>query len=94
MTTKTRHAADYVSKLLAERNIDDLAGRLRPDSSPSPPHVPGGSIISAEAVERRWQILDSPTARGELLDAALCRNGRRMSATSKTLSARRKYPLA
>jgi hydroxymethylglutaryl-CoA reductase (NADPH) len=69
MTTETRHAADYVSKLLAERNIDDLAGRLRPDSSPSPPHVPGGSIISAEAVERRWQILDSPTARGELLDA-------------------------
>jgi hydroxymethylglutaryl-CoA reductase (NADPH) len=69
MTTETRHAADYVSRLLAERNIDDLAARLRPDSSPSPPHVPGGSIISPEAVERRWQVLDSPTARAELLDA-------------------------
>ena len=69
MTTETRHAADYISRLLAERNIDDLAARLRPDSSPSPPHVPGGSIISPDAVERRWQVLDSPGVQAELLDA-------------------------
>jgi len=73
VTTEYRHAADYLSKLLAEHTIDDLAGRLRPDSSPSPAHVPGGSIISPEAVERRWQILDSPTARAELLDAHTAR---------------------
>jgi hydroxymethylglutaryl-CoA reductase (NADPH) len=69
VTTEYRHAADYLSKLLGERTIDELAARLRPDSSPSPAHVPGGSIISPEAVERRWQILASPKARAELLDA-------------------------
>jgi hydroxymethylglutaryl-CoA reductase (NADPH) len=69
VTTEYRHAADYLSKLLAERAIDDLAACLRPDPSPSPPHVPGGSIISPEAVERRWQIVDSPGAQAELLDA-------------------------
>jgi len=69
VTTEYRHAADYLSNLLAEHTIDDLAVRLRSDSTSSPAHVPGGSIVSLEAVDRRWQILDSPEARAELLDA-------------------------
>jgi hydroxymethylglutaryl-CoA reductase (NADPH) len=69
MTTEYRHATDYLSSLLADRNLDELAACLRPDSSPSPPHVPGGSIISPGAVNRRWRILGSPAARAELLDA-------------------------
>jgi len=68
MTTEYRHAADYLSKLLAQRSIDELSARLRPDTSPSAPHIPGGSIISPDAVERRWQVLDSPASRAELFD--------------------------
>lgn len=69
MTTEYRRAADYLSALLSEHKIDDLATRLQPDPRPAPAHVPGGSIASSEAVERRWKILNSPAAQAELLDA-------------------------
>jgi hydroxymethylglutaryl-CoA reductase (NADPH) len=69
MTTEYRRAADYLSALLSEHNIDDLAARLKPDLSPPPAHVPGGSIASPEAIERRWNILNSPAAQADLLDA-------------------------
>jgi hydroxymethylglutaryl-CoA reductase (NADPH) len=68
MTTAYRHAADYLSQLLADTSLDELAGRLRPDFSRAPRHVPGGSIISSRAVARRWKILGSPPASRELLD--------------------------
>lgn len=68
MTTEYRRAADYLSSLLATRGIDDLAARLKPDLSPPPPRVPGGAMVSDEAINRRWQILDLPAVRGELLD--------------------------
>jgi hydroxymethylglutaryl-CoA reductase (NADPH) len=69
MTTAQRHAADYLSSLLAEQSLDELAARLKPDRGPSPPHIPGASLITPEAVERRWETLATPTARPELLDA-------------------------
>jgi hydroxymethylglutaryl-CoA reductase (NADPH) len=69
MTTEYQRAADYLSALLSEHNIEDLAARLQSDLSPPPPHVPGGALVSAEAVNRRWEILDLPDARAELLDS-------------------------
>jgi hydroxymethylglutaryl-CoA reductase (NADPH) len=68
MTTEYRRAADYLSALLSTRGIDDLAARLKPDLSPAPQHVPGGAMVSEEAIKRRWEILDLPAARAELLD--------------------------
>jgi hydroxymethylglutaryl-CoA reductase (NADPH) len=68
MTTEYRRAVDYLSGLLSEHNIDDLAARLKPDLSPRPPRVPGGAMVSAAAIQRRWSILDSPAAHAELLD--------------------------
>lgn len=69
MTTAYRHAADYLTSLLTESSLDALAARLRPDMGPPSPHIPGASNISQEAVDRRWQILATPAAHAELLDA-------------------------
>ena len=69
MTTEYQRAADYLANLLTKHSIDELSARLKSDFSPSPRHVPGGSIISPEAVEQRWKILPSPAAEAELLDS-------------------------
>lgn len=68
MTTAYRHAADYLTSLLAERGIEELAQRLRPDNGPQSPHIPGASLINEEAVERRWHLLAAERSRPELLD--------------------------
>lgn len=69
MTTAYRHAADYLSSLLAERGLEELAERLKPDTGPQSPHIAGASLINDEAVERRWHILSAESSRPELLDS-------------------------
>lgn len=69
MTTAFRHAADYLNSLLGSRGLDELAARLRPDTkAPPAPRVPGATLLSPTAVDRRWKLLAS-NARAELLDA-------------------------
>ncbi len=69
MTTAFRHAADYLNSLLGSRGLDELAARLRPDAkTPSASRIPGATLLSPIAVDRRWKIL-APNARAELLDA-------------------------
>jgi len=67
MTVSNRHASDYLSTLLAEHSIDDLAERLRPHGDAPPPRIPGATVISGPALERRWRRLGG-SARAELLD--------------------------
>ena len=68
MTTEYRRAADYLTNLLSKHSFDELSARLKPDLSAPPPHMPGGSIVSPEAIERRWKLLRSTAAQTELLD--------------------------
>jgi hydroxymethylglutaryl-CoA reductase (NADPH) len=70
MTASDRHASDYFSALLAKYSLDDMAKRLQPRGDAQPPHVPGGSVISPDLVQQRWELLgDAVAAREELLDA-------------------------
>ena len=69
MTVSNRHASDYLSSLLAQGSIEALAHRLAPHADAQPPHVPGGAVISGEALERRWALLPR-VARPGLLDQA------------------------
>lgn len=69
MTTGYEHAADYLNSLLSGSRLEELAARLRPETGTPSPHIPGASLISQEAVDRRWQILTPPAARTQLLDA-------------------------
>jgi hydroxymethylglutaryl-CoA reductase (NADPH) len=69
MTTNYRRASEYLSTLLAEQDLESLALRLRPHVEEQPPHVPGGSIISPEALDRRWTLLGAAEAvRAEIQD--------------------------
>ena len=69
MTVGYHHASDLFSSLLEEASLERWAERLRPKTGASAPHIPGGSVISPEALERRWQVLNKPPAvRAELQD--------------------------
>jgi hydroxymethylglutaryl-CoA reductase (NADPH) len=70
MTTGYRHAFEYLAGALDGKGIEDLAARLRPRMESQSPHVPGGSIISPDSLERRWALLGvSPEVRAEVEDA-------------------------
>jgi hydroxymethylglutaryl-CoA reductase (NADPH) len=69
MTVGYHHASDLFASLLAEGSLESFAERLRPRTGADAPHIPGGSIISSEAVERRWQVLNQQAdVRAELQD--------------------------
>jgi hydroxymethylglutaryl-CoA reductase (NADPH) len=69
MTVGYHHASDLFSSLLVGGSLESFAERLRPRTGAQPPHIPGGSIISPEALDRRWEILDRPAElREELQD--------------------------
>jgi hydroxymethylglutaryl-CoA reductase (NADPH) len=70
MTTESRRAAEYLTNLLAKHNFDELSARLKPDMSPPPPRMPGGSVVSAAAFDRRWKMLRCSSAQAELLDSS------------------------
>lgn len=70
MATGYQHASNNLATLLKDTSIDELAGRLKPRHGNQPPQIPGGSIISPEAVERRWAVLNVPEGvKEEMLDA-------------------------
>ena len=49
--------SQHLLRVLATGNLEDLADRLQPKHDPLPPKIPGASLTSPEAVERRWQRL-------------------------------------
>jgi len=70
MTTGHQHASEYLAAALAGTSMDELAQRLKPRTEAQPPHVPGGAVISTEALDRRWAVLTaSAKARAEISDA-------------------------
>ena len=54
MSTDHRHASDYLGRLLQQRSQEELAQRLEPKFTAPAPRIPGGSLISLEALDRRW----------------------------------------
>jgi hydroxymethylglutaryl-CoA reductase (NADPH) len=64
-----RHAASHLERLFQTHSQEELARRLAPKSALLPPKVPGGSRITPEILDRRWQVLADTTAeRSQLLD--------------------------
>jgi hydroxymethylglutaryl-CoA reductase (NADPH) len=69
MSTDHHRAAIHLERLLRSSTSEAVAERLAPRKDGLPPSVPGGSRISEEAVERRWQLLSAgPGSRAVLLD--------------------------
>ncbi|SFN81124.1 3-hydroxy-3-methylglutaryl-coenzyme A reductase [Formivibrio citricus] len=70
MTVGSRHASERFAALLTEGGMEKWAQRLKPKPDGLPPHIPGGTLISQEVLERRWQVLGLPEATcAELLDS-------------------------
>jgi len=60
MPTGARKTAGFLHHhKLAGKDIEDVAARLRPNHSPVPPRVPGGSRLTPETLEKRWSLLRS-----------------------------------
>lgn len=69
MSTHHHQAAVHFERLLRSGTPEEVAERLKRRSDPLPPSIPGGSRISDEALERRWQLLaNAPESRATLLD--------------------------
>jgi hydroxymethylglutaryl-CoA reductase (NADPH) len=69
MPADHRHARDYLGRLLQQHSEQELAQRLAPKFGPPAARIPGGALISSDALERRWQILqDCASSREALLD--------------------------
>ena len=60
MAIDHQHAGEHLRRLLAGGDLAEQAGRLQPRlpaDVPLPPRVPGGSLVDAGAVARRWAAL-------------------------------------
>jgi hydroxymethylglutaryl-CoA reductase (NADPH) len=69
-----RHISRHLEELLEKRTPHELRVQLTPTTDGLPPKVPGGSRLTAEAVECRWQVLPAGVeARDQLLDPLTAR---------------------
>jgi len=71
MPTSSRKTAEFVRRhRLSETDPESLAQRLRAKGLPPAPRVPGGARLSAESLDKRWRLLNTPPeARAILADA-------------------------
>jgi hydroxymethylglutaryl-CoA reductase (NADPH) len=65
-----RHISRHLEELLRQHTAEELSRQLTPDTDGLPPKVPGGSRLSADAVESRWQVVPvgGSANREQLLD--------------------------
>ena len=69
MSIDHRHARDYLGRLLEQHTQEELAERLAPKYGSAAARIPGGALISADALNRRWQLFPAHgPSRQALLD--------------------------
>jgi hydroxymethylglutaryl-CoA reductase (NADPH) len=69
MSTHHRHANDFLKRVLRGRSIERVAEDMSPKGGDAPAKVGGGSMVSAEAIERRYGLIGGGEGiRAELLD--------------------------
>jgi hydroxymethylglutaryl-CoA reductase (NADPH) len=62
MPNSHRTALDHLQRVLAEQSAEATCARLSPRHGTLPPRVPGASLISADAIDRRWKALKNAPA--------------------------------
>lgn len=70
MSTDHRRAHSYVDRLLSAHSLNELKQQLEPKPENPSPKVPGGSHLTTEIIEQRWQMLNiRPESRDALADS-------------------------
>ncbi len=72
MASNEDRVGKFLRRLLERRSSAEIVQSLSRDDKPVPPRVPGGSSVTKEAVESRWELVNVP---GHSRDALHARNG-------------------
>ena len=67
MSTERNHAHAFLQRLLGAHSPEDIAPTLAPHCDPGLPKVPGGALLTDEAVARRWDLLAHAGSNRDLL---------------------------
>ncbi|NJR64453.1 MAG: hydroxymethylglutaryl-CoA reductase [Leptolyngbyaceae cyanobacterium CRU_2_3] len=59
MSTHYRHANDYLTQLLRSQTLEQLTQQLEAKYGDNAPKLPRGSRLTADSVNRRWQVLNA-----------------------------------
>ncbi len=62
MSTHHRHANDFLQRVLRGRSIEQVAREMSPKSHDAPAKVGGGSMVSEEAIARRYGLIEGGEA--------------------------------
>lgn len=57
MSSSSRNASSHVDRLAHGLAPGEVLEQLKPRHDPLPPRVPGASLTTEEAIERRWRLL-------------------------------------
>jgi hydroxymethylglutaryl-CoA reductase (NADPH) len=57
MPSNHSRATDHITDLLETKSQESLLEQLKPKHHQSPPRVPGGTRLTPEALDRRWDVL-------------------------------------
>lgn len=68
MASTEERVGKFLRRLLQNKSALEIAQSLVGEPKPLPPRIPGASSTSPIAIEKRWQLLNLPEARHELLD--------------------------
>src|SRR5574341_1023862 len=74
MPADYRHARAYLEQLFQNHSPEQLAAQLQPRFGPAAARIPGGTLATPAAVERRWRVLQEdlhvdPKIREALFDS-------------------------
>ena len=67
MASQQERILRYLKRLLNGTSESALVSKLADRSDASAPHVPGGSRITVESLDKRWEILNAPASAREAL---------------------------
>jgi hydroxymethylglutaryl-CoA reductase (NADPH) len=71
MASNEDRIGKFLRRLLQNRSALEIVQSLAREERPIPPRIPGGSSVTDEAVENRWQLLNVPAgSRRALFDQA------------------------
>lgn len=58
MPISSQDTASHLQRLLEQTPLEEIRTRLQPRHDALPPRIPGATLVTSEAISRRWRLLD------------------------------------